>query len=136
MRSLVLLIGMLFCGVVSAQTVLPVPSVAAVIGVSCGAGQIYTYVTGFDSAGNITGEVYATTRCGVSGRGGGYHFNTYQGWKSIVWTLSGSHSFKLSTYDGLVPDNNFTEADQYGNVILDNCSSACRAEAIIVYVPQ
>jgi hypothetical protein len=96
-------------------------------------------VTGFDANGYITGEVYAWTTCGGSGRGGGYHPTTYQSWNSILWDLRGN--YKQLPYDGVQPDPLFTGTDSYGNTIFDSCNGltngqpACVAEATIVYVP-
>ena len=86
------------------------------LGVSCGGIHTSTYVTGFDLNGNITGEVYAWTRCGLSGRGGGYHSNLYTSWHSIVWDLTGTALVTLP-YDGVVPDPAFTAADSSGDTI-------------------
>jgi hypothetical protein len=102
-----------------AQTALPLPAgYPSLLGVSC---------------------VYAWTRCGGSGRGGGYRSTTYQSWHSIHWDLN--LSYTLQTYDGVAPDPAFTDSDMYGNLIMNVCSGitkglpACVASATIVYVP-
>jgi hypothetical protein len=57
-----------------------------VLGHSCGGIQEKVYATGFDStSGYPTGDVYMQTRCGGSGRGGGYHVTTYSGWARVTW---------------------------------------------------
>ncbi len=86
------------------------------LGVSCGGIHTSTYVTGFDTNGNITGEVYAWTRCGSSGRGGGYHSTVYSSWHSIVWDLTGTALATLP-YDGVVPNPAFTATDSSGDTI-------------------
>ena len=86
------------------------------LGVSCGGTHPSTYVTGFDANGNIKGEVYAWTRCGLSGRGGGYQY--YDSWHSIIWDLDGNVLGSFD-YDGIVPDTTFTETDAAGNTIYD-----------------
>lgn len=115
------------------------PGYPTLLGVSCGGVHVSSFVTGFDSNGNITGEVYAWTKCGSSGKGGGYKTTTYQSWHSITWTLS--MAYTVSNYDGIAPDPLFTDTDHYGNFISNVCSGttnnqpACVAEAVIVYVP-
>ena len=93
----------------------PQPGVP-LLGVSCGGVHTSTYVTGFDDNGNIAGEVYAWTRCGGSGRGGGYQSKVYRSWHSIVWDLNGVATATLP-YDGVVPDASFTETNAAGNTI-------------------
>lgn len=44
----------------------------SILGHSCGGIQEHAYATGFGGGGYPTGEVYMQTRCGGSGRGGGY----------------------------------------------------------------
>ncbi len=70
----------------------PVPLVVsqatafAVLGHSCGGIQEQSIAAGFDAVtGNPTGAVYMQTRCGGSGRGGGYHVTTYSRWLSATW---------------------------------------------------
>jgi hypothetical protein len=86
------------------------------LGVSCGGVLTSTYVTGFDANGNIRGEVYARTQCGVSGRGGGYQETQYESWHSILWDIEGAVIETLS-YDGIAPDPNFSATDANGNTI-------------------
>ena len=83
---------------------------------SCGGIHTSTYVTGFNDDGNIAGEVYAWTRCGGSGRGGGYRTTVRRSWHSIVWDLSGV-ALETLPYDGVVPDASFTETDGAGDII-------------------
>ncbi len=123
-----------------AQTILPLPpGYPTLLGESCGGVHVASYVTGFDGSGNITGEVYAWTTCGGSGRGGGYKTTTYQSWNSITWDLF--TNYRLQPYDQVVPDPAFAASDIYGNTILNSCSGttngqpACAAEVNIVYVP-
>jgi len=105
-------------GAANAATILPIPvGYPTLLGASCGGVHVSTYVTGFDVNGNIAGEVYAWTRCGGSGRGGGYKSHTYSSWHSILWDFYGN--FVLLPYDGTVPDPLFTATDAYGNTISD-----------------
>ena len=61
----------------------------AILGHSCGGIQQQSYATGFAADGYPTGSVYLQTRCGGSGRGGGYKTTTYTGSASVVWTWFG-----------------------------------------------
>lgn len=139
MKMLPALIVLAGNGVAYAGTLPLPPGYPTLLGASCGGVHIASYVTGFDTNGNIKGEVYAWTRCGGSGRGGGYHTTTYQSWHSITWDLLGNYT--LNSYDGVMPDPLFTAADQYGNMIFNVCNGttngqpACVASATISYVP-
>jgi hypothetical protein len=123
-----------------AQTALPLPpGYPTLLGVSCGGVALSSFVTGFDSSGIIHGAVYAWTRCGGSGRGGGYQSHTYTSWNSIEWDLYSN--YKLLPYDGSLPNPGFSAVDQWGNYISSDCSgstngvAACKAEALISYIP-
>lgn len=61
----------------------------AILGHSCGGIQQKVYATGFATNGYPMGEAHLTTRCGGSGRGGGYKTTTYTGSASVVWTWFG-----------------------------------------------
>jgi len=88
------------------------------LGHSCGGIQEKTYVTGFDpTTGYPTGYVYMQTRCGGSGRGGGYHVTTYSAWASVTWDFSGK---MLSTTGLATPpavNPTFFATDGYGDQI-------------------
>ena len=72
----------------------------SILGHSCGGIQEKTYATGFGGPhGMPTGDVYMQTRCGGSGRGGGYHVTTYSAWASVVWTWFGE-TFSFSRLEG------------------------------------
>ena len=67
------------------QLVLPQGTAFAILGHSCGGIQEQAYATGFDpTSGYPTGDVHLQTRCGGSGRGGGYHTTTYTAWVGVV----------------------------------------------------
>src|SRR5437763_1014161 len=63
----------------------------SLLGHSCGGIQEQVYVTGFGSApgGYPEGDAYLSTRCGGSGRGGGYKTTTYTAAASVVWNWFG-----------------------------------------------
>jgi hypothetical protein len=64
----------------------PQSTAFAVLGHSCGGIQEQQIAFGFDAtSGDPTGFAYLSTRCGGSGRGGGYHVTTYTAWMSVTW---------------------------------------------------
>ena len=85
------------------------------LGHSCGGIQEKTYATGFDPASGFpTGDVYASTSCGGSGRGGGYHSTTYSAWIAVTWDYAGS--VVSTALAGTVnPDPSLVFYDGYGN---------------------
>src|SRR5262252_9277089 len=69
---------------------LPQSTAFGFLGHWCGGIQEMSYATGFDPASGLpTGYVYIQTRCGGSGRGGGYHSTTYSAWISVTWDFAG-----------------------------------------------
>jgi hypothetical protein len=75
----------------SIQLILPQSYAFSYLGHSCGGIQELTYATGFDPASGFpVGDVYASTTCGGSGRGGGGHSTTYSAWIAVTWDYAGS----------------------------------------------
>ena len=70
-----------------------------------------SFVTGFDDAGNITGETYAWTSCSTGGRGA--KPRKIEGWRSITWTLSGN--YKVAT----VADQEMNDPDRQRERLLE-----------------
>jgi hypothetical protein len=106
-----------FATPIFAETMIDLSPAFSTLGVSCGGIHKSSYVTGFDADGNITGKVYAWTRCGSSGRGGGYTTKTYSSWNGVVWNLATGAALKSFPYDGIKPDPAFTATDAQGNRI-------------------
>jgi hypothetical protein len=67
----------------------PIPDAFARLGHSCGGIKQQIFGQGFDDNGNVIGYVFALTRCGGSGRGGGYRTTTYSTWVAVTWDLNG-----------------------------------------------
>ncbi|MBI3796750.1 MAG: hypothetical protein HY268_07255 [Deltaproteobacteria bacterium] len=67
----------------------PMPDAFARLGHSCGGIKQQIFGKGFTAKGKVTGYVFAVTRCGGSGRGGGYHTTTYSTWVAMKWDLNG-----------------------------------------------
>lgn len=84
------------------------------LGHSCGGIQEQAYATGFDPAsGYPTGEVYLSTRCGGSGRGGGYHTTLYAAWVAVTWDFGGNvlTCSQLTTAPAVNPTFSATDAN-------------------------
>ncbi len=104
---------------------LPQGPAFAVLGHSCGGIQEKAYATGFDtSSGSPTGAVYLSTRCGGSGRGGGYHTTTYTAWAGVSWDFTAA----VTSYAGLstapAVDPAFSAFDAFGNQVYNQSGSA------------
>jgi len=105
--------------------VVPQSTAFPVLGHSCGGIQEKAYATGFDpTSGFPTGDVYLSTRCGGSGRGGGYHTTTYSAWVSTTWDLTGALvSYVVLTSTPTV-DPTLSAFDPYGNEVYNQSNSA------------
>src|SRR5665213_797108 len=96
----------------------------SLLGRSCGGIQERVYATGFGSDGYPTGDVYMQTRCGGSGRGGGYKTTTYSGWASVGWTWLGE-TRSFAPLQGSAEENgSFSATDGHGDRIYNVGSSA------------
>jgi hypothetical protein len=108
-------------------TSLLVPQSAAfsMLGHSCGGIQEQAFTTGFDLAsGYPAGDVYLQTRCGGSGRGGGYKTTTYSVWTAVTWDWFG----EARTYSRLegAPaglNSTFSAEDAYGDRVYNVLSA-------------
>ena len=96
----------------------------SILGHSCGGIQEKTYAAGFGAHGYPTGNVYMQTRCGGSGRGGGYHVTTYSAWASVVWTWFGE-TRSFSRLEGPPEANeSFDETDAHGDRLYNSATTA------------
>lgn len=104
-----------------AALVLPQVTAFAILGRSCGGIQEQAYATGFQPVtGYPAGDVYIQTRCGGSGRGGGYHSTIYSAWVGATWNFSGNlvSSAKLQSAPAVNPA--FSATDKFGDLIYNN----------------
>jgi hypothetical protein len=70
---------------------LPQGNAFSILGHWCGGIQEKVYATGFASGnGYPSGEVYMSTRCGGSGRGGGGVSTLYSAWADVTWDFTGA----------------------------------------------
>jgi hypothetical protein len=103
---------------------LPQSVAFAVLGHSCGGIQEQAYATGFDPASGLpTGVVHIQTRCGGSGRGGGYKSTTYAAWVAATWSFGGNVVSSSQLAAGATVDPTLTATDAYGDS-LHNVSAA------------
>ena len=111
---------------------LPQSNAFAILGHSCGGIQEQVYGTGFDpTSGYPTGNVYIQTRCGGSGRGGGYHTTTYSAWVDVTWDFVGNVISSTALSNAATVDPTFTATDAYGDII----SNAGTVAYLIVPAP-
>jgi hypothetical protein len=127
--------GMIFCLLVVAllatggrgsAAAAPIPLTVSqaiafsVVGRSCGGIQEQSVATGFDAtSGFATADVYLQTRCGGSGRGGGYHVTTYSAWITATWDFTGA---VVAWSVGSAPasiDPSFSATDASGNQLYE-----------------
>jgi hypothetical protein len=96
---------------------LPQSTAFSILGHSCGGVQEQAFATGFDLAsGYPAGDVYLQTRCGGSGRGGGYKTTTYSAWVGVGWNWFGearTATRLAGAPSGLSPT--FSAEDAYGD---------------------
>jgi hypothetical protein len=98
---------------------LPQSSAFVVLGHSCGGIQEQAFATRFRATdGAPVGDVYLQTRCGGSGRGGGYHTTTYSAWTHVIWNLSGVvRSYAVLPTPPAHVSPTFTAVDANGDVL-------------------
>src|SRR6478735_12576697 len=103
----------------STSLLLPQSTAFSLLGHSCGGIQEQAFATGFDGvSGYPTGDVYVQTRCGGSGRGGGYKTTTYSAWAGVTWDWFGgvrAYTRLEAAPAGLSPT--FSAEDAYGDRI-------------------
>jgi hypothetical protein len=104
--------------------VLPQGNAFSILGHSCGGIQEKVYATGFKAGGLPTGDVYMQTRCGGSGRGGGYKTTTYSAWASVVWDWFGNTRRSGKLEEGAQEDTTFSETDSHQDRIYNVGTSA------------
>jgi len=110
---------------------LPQSNAFAILGHSCGGIQEKAYATGFEpTSGYPVGEVYIQTRCGGSGKGGGYHTTTYSAWVSVTWDFGGNvlSSTKLAGAPAVNPA--FSAFDGYGDEVYNLNNAAYLTVAV------
>jgi hypothetical protein len=90
----------------------------SILGHSCGGIQEQVYATGFAPSGYPAGDVYLQTKCGGSGRGGGYKTITYSAWATTTWDWFGNtrtYARLEGAAEGI--STSFSAKDTYGDRI-------------------
>ena len=96
-----------------------------ILGHSCGGIQEQAYATGFDATSGLpTGDVYIQTRCGGSGRGGGYHPTTYSAWVGVTWDYTGNAVSWAQLTTAPTVNSTFTATDAYGDQVYNTGTAA------------
>jgi hypothetical protein len=97
----------------------------SVLGRSCGGIQEKGYATGFDAtSGYPAGDVYLSTRCGGSGRGGGYHTTTYSAWVGVSWDFTAAVISYTRLSAAPAVDPAFSAFDANGNQVYNQSGNA------------
>jgi hypothetical protein len=105
------------------------------LGHSCGGIREQAFATGFDpTSGYPVGDVYLQTRCGGSGRGGGYRTTTYSAWVAVTWDFRGAPASTIRVASAPTVSPTFSAFDSRGdrvhnvltatNVLPANCTVA------------
>ncbi len=111
-------------GATTTQLLLNQNAAFSILGRSCGGIQEHVYATGFDTGGHPAGALYMQTRCGGSGRGGGYKVTTYSAWASATWDWYGN-TRSFARLDGPAEvSTTFSADDAYGDHLYNTASAA------------
>jgi hypothetical protein len=115
---IVLALGASTAAAAPVSLLLPQSTAFSFLGHSCGGIQEQSYATGFDpSTGDPTGDVHISTRCGGSGRGGGYHVTTYAAWVAVTWDLAGNVVSSATVSPAPTVDPAFSATDANGDTV-------------------
>ncbi len=105
--------------------VIPQGTAFGFLGHSCGGIQEQTFATGFDVAtGFPDGVSFLSTRCGGSGRGGGYTSTTYSAWVSASWDFTGALLSVSQLSASPTVDPTLVAYDVNGNELYNQSNSA------------
>lgn len=96
----------------------------SILGHSCGGIQEQAYATGFASSGYPTGDAYLQTRCGGSGRGGGYKVTTYSAWAAATWDWFGETRAFARLEGPAEVSPTFSAEDSYGDRVYNTGTAA------------
>lgn len=107
------------------QLLLPQSTAFSILGHSCGGIQEQAFATGFQpTSGFPLGNVYLQTRCGGSGRGGGYHTTTYAAWVAVTWDFAGKALTWTKLAVAPTVDPHFSATDAYGDTVYNTGTAA------------
>jgi hypothetical protein len=106
------------------QLLLSQSAAFSLLGHSCGGIQERVYATGFAADGYPASDVYMQTRCGGSGRGGGYKTTTYFTWASVTWSWFGETRSFARLEGGAEENTSFSAEDAHGDRIYNSGAAA------------
>jgi hypothetical protein len=107
-----------------ASLVLPQSTAFAILGYWCGGIREEVYVTGFDpTSGYPTGDVYLSTTCSGSGRGGGRP-TTHTAWAAVTWDFAGNVISAAALTNRAVVNPTFMATDVYSDTIYNAGAAA------------
>ena len=111
--------------VTTTQLLLSQSTAFGFLGHSCGGIQEQSFANGFDAtSGYPTGYVYLQTRCGGSGRGGGYHVTTYSAWVAATWDFTGAVVSTTRPVSAPATNPTFSAFDANGNEVYNASNRA------------
>jgi hypothetical protein len=112
-------------GTATSAVSLLVPSSTAfsMLGRSCGGIQEQAFATGFGPDGYPAGDVYLQTRCGGSGRGGGYHVTTYSAWAAVTWDFGGAVRAAAKLATAPTVSATFTATDTHSDTMYNTLTA-------------
>jgi hypothetical protein len=120
-----LVFGASSAGAAPLSLLLPQSNAFAILGHSCGGIQESAYAAGFDAtSGYPTGDVFLSTRCGGSGRGGGYHTTTYSAWAAVTWDFTAVVVSSAAVTGPVTVNPTLTAFDAYGNEVYNQSNRA------------
>lgn len=111
-------------GATPTSLVLSQSAAFSILGHSCGGIQEQVYASGFASNGYPQGDAYMSTRCGGSGRGGGYKYTTYTAWASVTWDWFGDTRSFAQLEGPAEGSTTFSAEDAHGDHIYNVGTSA------------
>jgi len=112
---------------------LPQATAFVILGHSCGGIQEQVAAAGFDAAtGFPVGTVNLSTRCGGSGRGGGYQTTTYTASVTAMWDFAGHVIATNLTLNVATSDSSSIFTDAFGDMVYNSGANAY----LIVPVPE
>jgi len=123
-----ILVSLGLASVASAATpislIVPQGTAFSYLGHSCGGIQEQAYATGWDASGYPTGVVYLSTRCGGSGRGGGYHTTTYAASIAVTWDFGGNVRSTAAITGTTTTNPTFSATDANGDQLYNSSAHA------------
>ena len=121
----VLVVGASSAAAAPVSLLIPQSTAFSYLGRSCGGIQEQAFATGFaPGSGYPVGAVHLQTRCGGSGRGGGYHTTTYSAWVGATWDFAGALVSSVRLADAPAVSATFAATDASGDQLANTGTAA------------